>query len=84
MTKRRDIRREGLVEERNRKEGKNPINMHTYTGLMNKVNFMSRKYYEREDDWLVTCPLCHGTGTTGEGVSRKQCPKCDGTGKLKR
>jgi len=43
-----------------------------------------RKYYERGDDWLVTCPVCHGTGTTGEGVSRKRCPKCDGAGKLRR
>jgi len=45
---------------------------------------MPRKYYERGEDWLVTCPVCHGTGTTGEGISRKRCPKCDGTGKLRR
>ncbi|MDH5753608.1 MAG: hypothetical protein OEY95_00135 [Candidatus Bathyarchaeota archaeon] len=45
---------------------------------------MPRKYYERGEDWLITCPVCRGTGTTGEGVSRKRCPKCDGAGKLRR
>ena len=43
---------------------------------------MPRKYYERAEDWMVTCPVCHGTGTTGEEVLRKRCPKCDGAGKL--
>ena len=33
---------------------------------------MSRKYYERDEDWLVTCPECHGEGTIGKGVSRKR------------
>ena len=51
---------------------------------MNKVNFMPRKFYERGEDWLVPCPVCHGTGTTGEGASRKRCPKGDGAGKLRR
>ncbi len=83
VTKRRVIRREELEGERNRREGKNAIYI-TYSWLMNKVNFMSRKYYERDEDWLVTCPVCHGTGTTGEGVSRKRCQKCRGAGKLRR
>ena len=43
---------------------------------------MPRKYYERPEDWLVTCPLCHGIGTTDEGRSRKRCQKCEGAGKL--
>jgi DnaJ-class molecular chaperone len=81
VTKRRDIRREELVEEKNRREDKNAINI-TYRGLINKVNFMPRKFYERAEDWLVTCPVCHGTGATGEGDSRKRCPKCDGAGKV--
>ena len=83
VTRRRGIKREELVGERNRREGNNVINI-TYRGLINRVNFMSRRSYERDEDWLVTCPVCNGTGTTGEGVSRKRCPKCDGAGKLKR
>jgi len=84
VTKRRGIKREELVRERNRKEGKNAINI-TYIQRTHKQGeFNPRKYYERGDDWLVTCPVCHGIGTTGEGVSRKRCPKCDGAGKLRR
>ena len=37
---------------------------------------MPRRYYEREEDWMVTCPECHGRGTIGTGDSRKRCPKC--------
>jgi len=77
----RAIKREELVEEKNRREDKNTINI-TYKGHINKGNFMPRKYYERAEDWLVTCPVCHGTGTAGEGGSRKRCPKCDGARKL--
>jgi len=54
------------------------------SGLLNKVNFLPRRYYERDEDWLVTCPECRGDGTIGKGISRKRCPICDGTGKLKR
>jgi hypothetical protein len=28
---------------------------------------MPRRYYERDEDWLVTCPECHGEGTIGKG-----------------
>jgi RecJ-like exonuclease len=84
VTNRKAIKREDLVGERNRKEGKNAINITYIRGIINKVNFMPRKYYERGEDWLVTCPVCHGTGTTGKGISRKRCPKCDGVGKLRR
>ena len=30
--------------------------------------FMSGRYYERDEDWLVTCPECHGKGTIGTGI----------------
>jgi hypothetical protein len=56
--------------------------LHTYRRFVNKVNFMPRKYYERAEDWMVTCSVCHGSGATGEGDSRKRCPKCDGAGRL--
>ena len=29
---------------------------------------MPRTYYERDEDWLVTCPECHGEGTIGTGI----------------
>ena len=51
-------------------------------GLLGKVNFMPRRYYERDEDWQVTCPVYLGEGTRGKGVSRKRCPKCDRAGKL--
>jgi DnaJ-class molecular chaperone len=72
------------VGERNRREGKKAINVTCIQRTHKQANLMSRKSYERDEDWLVTCPVCHGTGTTGEGASRKRCPKCDGAGKLKR
>jgi len=43
---------------------------------------MPRTYYERAEDWMVTCPVCHGKGTIGEGDSRRLCPKCGGAGNL--
>jgi len=43
---------------------------------------MSRRYYERAEDWMVTCPDCRGEGTIGTGDSRKRCPKCGGSGRL--
>jgi DnaJ-class molecular chaperone len=46
--------------------------------------FMSRRYYERDEDWLVTFPECHGKGTIGTGDSRVRCSKCDGAGKIRR
>jgi len=45
---------------------------------------MSGRYYERDEDWLVACPECHGEGTIGKGVSRIRCSKCGGSGKIKR
>jgi DnaJ-class molecular chaperone len=29
---------------------------------------MPRKYYERAEDWMVTCPECHGRGTIVRGI----------------
>jgi hypothetical protein len=71
VTKRGGIRREELVGERSRKEGKNATNT-TYRELVNKANFMPREYYECDEDWLVTCPDCHGDGTIGKGISGKR------------
>jgi DnaJ-class molecular chaperone len=48
-----------------------------------KVNFMSETYHERDEDWMVTCPECHGTGAIGTEDSRKRCPKCGGSGRIK-
>jgi DnaJ-class molecular chaperone len=45
---------------------------------------MSGRYYERDEDWLITCPKCHGNGTIGTGVSRIKCPKCKGAGRIKQ
>jgi len=45
---------------------------------------MPRHYYEREQDWLISCPECHGSGAIGKGISRKRCSKCNGAGKVKR
>ena len=45
---------------------------------------MPRTYYERDEDWLVTCPECQGKGTIGTGVSRTKCTKCNGAGRIKR
>jgi len=45
---------------------------------------MPRTYYERDEDWLITCPECHGEGTIGTGGSRKKCAKCGGAGRIKR
>jgi DnaJ-class molecular chaperone len=45
---------------------------------------MSGTYYERDEDWLITCPECHGNGTIGTGVSRIKCPKCGGSGRIKQ
>jgi len=79
---RRASKREELVEERNRREGKNAINITYMQSTHKQGEFLPRKYYERAEDWLVTGPVCHGTGTAGEGDSRKRCPKCDGAGKV--
>jgi len=46
--------------------------------------FMPGTYYERDEDWLMTCPECRGNGSTGTGALRKKCPKCDGAGRIKR
>jgi len=44
-------------------------------GLFNKVQLMPRICSERDEDWMVTCPECHGRGTIGVDDSRKRCPK---------
>jgi hypothetical protein len=36
---------------------------------------MPRTYYERAEDWMVTCPVCHGKGTIGKGGFEKIVPK---------
>ncbi len=53
-----------------------------YKGRMSKVNFVPRRLYDRAEDWMVTCSVCHGSGATGEGDLRKRCPNCDGAGKV--
>jgi cytochrome c553 len=68
VTKRMDIRREELVEEKNRKEGKSAINI-TYMQITHKQGeFSPRRSYDRAEDWMVTCSVCHGTGATGKGI----------------
>ena len=45
---------------------------------------MSKKIditYTRKE--LIPCPICHGKGTTGEGVFRARCINCGGTGKIR-
>jgi len=79
---RRPSKRVEFVEEKTVEKVKTQLILHLYKGRINKVNFMPRKFYDRAEDWMVTCPVCHGTGATGEGDSRKRCPKCDGAGKL--
>jgi DnaJ-class molecular chaperone len=46
-------------------------------------SYMSRSY-ERDEDWLMTCPECHGQGTIGSGDNRVRCSRCNGAGKIKR
>jgi len=46
------------------------------------VYFMPRRLYDRAEDWMVTCSVCHGSGAIGEGDSRKRCPNCKGAGKV--
>ena len=48
-----------------------------------KVNFVPRRLYDRAEDWMVTCSVCHGSGATGEGDLRKRCPNCEGAGKVR-
>jgi DnaJ-class molecular chaperone len=52
--------------------------------VLGREDFMPGTYYERDEDWLVTCPECHGNGTVGTGASRRKCLKCDGAGRIKR
>jgi len=54
-----------------------------YKGPISMVNFMPRRSYDRTEDWMVTCSVCHGSGATGEGDLRKRCPNCDGAGKVR-
>jgi DnaJ-class molecular chaperone len=82
VTKRRDIRREELVEEKNRREDESTINITYMQSTYKKGEFLPRRSYDRAEDWMVTCSVCHGTGTTGEGDSRKRCPNCDGAGQV--
>ena len=46
-------------------------------------SFISQSY-ERDEDWLMTCPECNGQGTIGTGDNRKRCSKCNGAGRIKR
>jgi len=45
-------------------------------------NLMPGRSYDRAEDWMVTCSVCHGSGATGEGDIRKRCPNCKGAGKV--
>jgi len=82
LANRRDSKREELVEERNRRESESAINI-TYMQITHKQGeFLPRRSYDRAEDWMVTCPVCHGTGATGEGDSRKRCPNCEGAGQV--
>lgn len=65
------------------RKGKNAIILHIYRGHINEVNFVPRRSYDRAEDWMVTCSVCHGSGATGEGDLRKRCPNCDGSGKVR-
>jgi len=56
---------------------------HRFRELLNKAHLMPRQYYERDEDWMVTCPECHGVGTIGTGDSRIRCSKCGGSGRIK-
>jgi len=71
-----------FVEEKAIEKVKTQLILHIYKGRINKVNFMPRRLYDRAEDWLVTCSVCHGSGATGKGDLRKRCPNCDGAGKV--
>jgi DnaJ-class molecular chaperone len=43
---------------------------------------MPRRLYDRAEDWMVTCSVCHGSGAIGKGDLRKRCPNCEGAGKV--
>ncbi len=45
---------------------------------------MPKAYYERDEDWQIVCPDCHGNGAIGTGDKRKLCPKCNGSGRVKQ
>ena len=79
---RRSGKRVDFVEEKAVEKVKTQLILHIYKGRINKVNFMPRRLYDRAEDWMVTCSVCHGSGATGEGDLRKRCPNCDGAGKV--
>jgi len=79
---RRSSKRVDFVEEKAVEKVKTQLILHIYKGRINKVNFMPRRLYDRAEDWMVTCSVCHGSGAIGEGDLRKRCPNCDGAGKV--
>jgi RecJ-like exonuclease len=72
-----------FVEEKAVEKVKTPVILHIYKECISKVNFVPRRSYDRAEDWMVTCSVCHGTGATGKGDLRKRCPNCDGSGKVR-
>jgi len=51
---------------------------------LNEGRIMVKIVYREEKTELVTCQVCKGKGTTGEGIFRKPCVNCSGTGKIRR
>ena len=78
----RSSKRVDFVEEKAVEKVKTQLILCIYKGRISKVNFVPRRLYDRAEDWMVTCSVCHGSGATGEGDLRKRCPNCDGAGKV--
>jgi RecJ-like exonuclease len=72
-----------FVRKKTGEKVKTQVILYIYRGRINEANFMPRRLYERAEDWLVTCSVCHGSGAIGEGDSRKRCPNCEGAGKVR-
>ena len=72
-----------IRDGKSNRKSKNVIILHTYKEHKSEVNFVPRRSYDRAEDWMVTCSVCHGSGATGEGDLRKRCPNCDGSGKVR-
>ena len=70
------------MEEKVVEKIKTKLIFYIYKGRIRKVNFVSGRLYDRAEDWMVTCSVCHGSGAIGEGDLRKRCPNCDGAGKV--
>ena len=54
-----------------------------YRRSLKDVNLMPRRSYDRAENWMVTCSVCHGSGATGKGDLRKRCPNCEGAGRVR-